>query len=129
MSALSLPRIQDVVRSFRALKLSTAGISNMMIRLSGILQPVYDEILEDVRQGARIWADETGWRVRGKLWWLWIFAHERSACIQSVAMTCQLRNISFHRFLKASLVHYIRTGKPMLLAEYEALVKSQVKAA
>jgi hypothetical protein len=51
------------------------------------------------------------------------------ACIQSVAMTCQLRNISFHRFLKASLVHYLRTGKPMLLAEYEALVKSEVKAA
>jgi transposase len=79
MSALSLPRIQDLVRSFRALKLSTAGISKMMIRLSGILQPDYDEILEDLRQGARIWADETGWRVRGKLWWLWIFAHERSA--------------------------------------------------
>ena len=42
------------------------------------------------------------------------------ACIQSVAMTCQLRKISFHEFLKKSLVHYIRTGKPMLLAEYEA---------
>jgi transposase len=303
MSALSLPRIQDLVRSFRALNVSTAGISKMMIRLSAILQPVYDEILQDVRQGARIWADETGWRIRGKLWWLWIFANERSAyywadktrgspvveqilgvvfygilivdgwhaytkivcdrqtcmahifrkirafidaypqyrsiltfylklrkiirdaeklqaaragleemafrrrlkalqrrldellkwnnpndvlkevikkvrrqkehiltfvnhdgashhnnygeyiikkgvvkrkmsggsmspegvrayaCIQSVAMTCQLRNISFHRFLKASLVNYIRTGKPMLLAEYEACMKSEVKAA
>ena len=42
------------------------------------------------------------------------------ACIQSGAMTCQLRNISFHVFLQASLVQYIRTGKPMLLAEYEA---------
>lgn len=42
------------------------------------------------------------------------------ACIQSIAMTCQLRNLSFHGFLKASLVQYIRTGKPMLLAEYEA---------
>lgn len=42
------------------------------------------------------------------------------ACIQSVAMTCQLRNISFHGFLKASLIQYIRTGAPMLLSEYEA---------
>jgi transposase len=50
-----------------------------MIRLSGILQPVYEEILNDVKQGAKIWADETGWRVKGKLWWLWIFANERSA--------------------------------------------------
>jgi hypothetical protein len=51
------------------------------------------------------------------------------ACIQSVAMTCQLRNLSFHRFLKASLVNYIRTGKPMLLSDYEASMKSEVKAA
>ena len=77
LTCVALP--QDVVRSFQALKLSTAGISKMMIRLSGILQPVYDEILQDLRQGARVWADETGWRVRGKLWWLWIFANERSA--------------------------------------------------
>jgi len=293
MSALSLPKIQALVQSFKALPISTAGISRIMIRLSGILQPVYNEILADIQQGARIWADETGWRVKGKLWWLWIFANERSAyywadktrgspvverllgevfygilivdgwhaytkivcakqtcmahifrkirafidaypqyrsimtfylklrriirdgeklqkqrseldemvfqrrlkalrykldellrwknpnailrevikkvrrqkeriltfvehdgasphnnygeyiikkgvvkrkmsggsmskdgaiayaCIQSIAMTCQLRNMSFHGFLKASLVQYIRTGKPMLLAEYE----------
>jgi len=294
MSALSLPKIQALFQSFKALGISTAGVSKIMIRLSGILEPVYDEILADVKQGARIWADETGWRVKGKLWWLWIFANEQSAyywadrkrgspvvqrligevfygilivdgwhayakivcakqtcmahifrkirafidaypqyrsimrfylrlrkiiregeklqkqrsqleervfqrrlktlgkkldellnwknpnamllqvikkisrqkeriltfvehegathhnnygeyiikkgvvkrkmsggsmsqegarayaCIQSVAMTCQLRKISFHEFLKKSLVHYIRTGKPMLLAEYEA---------
>ncbi len=295
MSALSLPKIKALFQSFKALRISTAGISRILIRLSGILQPVYDEILSDVKHGARIWADETGWRVQGKLWWLWIFANERSAyywadrvrgspvvqrffgevfyygilivdgwqaytkilcaqqtcmahifrkirafidaypqyrsiltfylrlrkiirdaeklqkqrgeleervfqrglkalrkrlgellswknpnailrevikkvdrqkeriltfvehdgathhnnygeyiikkgvvkrkmsggsmseegarayaCIQSVAMTCQLRSISFHGFLKASLVQYIRTGQPMLLAEYEA---------
>ena len=305
MSALSLPKIQALAQSFRALQISTAGISRIMIRLSGILQPVYDEILADVKQGVRIWADETGWRVKGELWWLWIFANERSAyywadktrgspvverlfgeifygilivdgwhaytkivcakqtcmahifrkirafidaypqyrsimkfylklrkiirdgeklqkqrnelnemvfqrrlkalrqkldglltwknpniilqdvikkvrrqkeliltfvehegathhnnygeyiikkgvvkrkmsggsmsaqgarayaCIQSIAMTCQLRNISFHGFLKASLVQYIRTGKPMLLAEYEAgsaIIKEKIVA-
>jgi hypothetical protein len=51
------------------------------------------------------------------------------ACIQSVAMTCQLRGISFHRFLKASLVCYIRTARPMLLAEYEAGLKPLAIAA
>ncbi len=79
MSALSLPKIQGIIQSFKALKISTSGISKIMIRLSGILQPVYDEILTDVKQGTKIWADETGWRVKGKLWWLWIFANERSA--------------------------------------------------
>ena len=51
------------------------------------------------------------------------------ACIQSVTMTCQLRGISFHSFLQASLVGYIRTGKPMLLAEYEANLKPVANAA
>jgi len=303
MCALSFPKIRDLFINFKTLRLSTAGISRIMIRLSGILQPVYEEILNDVKQGTKIWADETGWRVKGKLWWLWIFANERSAyywadksrgglvverilgqvffgilivdgwhaytkivcdrqtcmahifrkirafidafpqyrsimtfylklrkiirdgeklqaargdlselvfrrrlkaieqrldellkwknpndtlkevikkvhrqkehiltfimyggaphhnnygeyiikkgvvkrkmsggsmsaegarayaCIQSIAMTCQLRNISFHRFLKASLVCYIRTGKPMLLAEYESKLKPAAIAA
>jgi transposase len=79
MSALSLPKIQALVQTFKALHISTAGISRIMIRLSGLLQPVYDEILADVKHGVRIWAEETGWRVKGKLWWLWIFANERSA--------------------------------------------------
>ena len=79
MCALSFPKIRDLFINFKTLKLSTAGISRIMIRLSGILQPVYEEILNDVKQGTKIWADETGWRVKGKLWWLWIFANERSA--------------------------------------------------
>jgi transposase len=51
----------------------------MMIRLSQIMGPVYDEILDDVKSGAVIFADETGWRVKGVLWWLWIFANKTTA--------------------------------------------------
>ena len=39
----------------------------MMVRLSGILAPVYNEILEDVKKGCIVWGDETGWRKRGIL--------------------------------------------------------------
>jgi transposase len=79
MSAMSLPNIKSFFQSFKTLKISTAGISKMMIRLSKILEPVYEGILNDVKQGTEIWADETGWRTGGKLWWLWIFANKRSA--------------------------------------------------
>jgi len=303
MCALSFPKIRELFINFKTLRLSTAGLSRIMIRLNDILQPVYEEILHEVKQGAKIWADETGWRVKGKLWWLWIFANERNAyywpdktrgapvverllgevflgllivdgwhaytkivcdrqtcmahifrkirafidafpryrslmtfylklrriirdgeklqaaragwselvvqrrvkaldqrldtllewknpnamlkevikkvrrqkdhiltfikhdgaphhnnygeyiikkgvvkrkmsggsmsaegarayaCIQSIAMTCQLRGISFHRFLQASLVCYIRTGRPLLLAEYESDLKAVALAA
>ncbi len=79
MCALSFPKIRELFISFKPLRLSTSGLSRIVIRLSGLLQPVYEEILTDVKQGTKIWADETGWRVKGKLWWLGIFANERSA--------------------------------------------------
>jgi len=145
------------------------------------MQPVYEEILKDVKQGTKIWADETGWRVKGKLWWLWINPNdtlkavikkvhrqkehilifikhddaphhnnygeyiikkgvvkrkmsggsmsaegvEAYACIQSIAMTCQLRGISFHHFLKESLVCYIRTGNLCCWLNLSAILKKR----
>ena len=79
VSALSLPGIAALLNQFFRLCLSTAGLSRMMIRLAGIMAPVHAEILEDVKGGVIIFADETGWRVKGVLWWLWIFANKRAA--------------------------------------------------
>jgi hypothetical protein len=53
MCALSFPRIRDLFIDFQTLRLSTAGILRIMIRMSGILQPVYEEILNDLKQGAK----------------------------------------------------------------------------
>jgi len=79
VSAISLPGISKYLNSFFHLLVSTSGLSKMMIRLAGIMEPVYEEILSDVKNGMIIFADETGWRVKGVLWWLWIFANKRSA--------------------------------------------------
>ena len=40
---------------------------------------VHEEIRRDIQVGVTLFADETGWRVRGKNWWLWVFGTERSA--------------------------------------------------
>ena len=79
VSAISLPGIAAFLNSFFRLKVSTAGLSRMMIRLGNIMKPIHEEILNDVKGGAIIFADETGWCVKGILWWLWIFANKRSA--------------------------------------------------
>lgn len=79
ITAMSLPNIKRFLTGFMKLTISTSGLSKSMIRLSEIFKPIYDEILEDVKNGFAIWADETGWRIKGKLWWLWIFANKRSA--------------------------------------------------
>jgi hypothetical protein len=77
--AISLPGIVAYLRAFFRLTLSTAGVSRMLIRIGTILEPVHEEIRRDLHAGAMIFADETGWRIRGVLWWLWIFANPRSA--------------------------------------------------
>ena len=77
--AISLPAIVAYLRTFLRLTLSTAGVSRMLIRIATILEPVHEEIRRDLHAGAMIFADETGWRIRGVLWWLWIFANPRSA--------------------------------------------------
>lgn len=79
VSALSLPGIAALFNNFFRMRLSTSGISKMMLRLAKIMEPVYEEILRDVKGGTIIFADETGWRVKGVLWWLWIFANPRTA--------------------------------------------------
>jgi transposase len=79
VSAISLPGITAFLNSFFRLRLSTAGVSKMMIRLANLMIPIYEEILQDVKGGTIIFADETGWRVKGVLWWLWIFANKQTA--------------------------------------------------
>lgn len=79
VAALSLPNIKTYLAGFMRLEISTSGIVKLIIRVADILTPVADEIIEDVRGGTKIWADETGWRVRGVTWWLWAFANKTAA--------------------------------------------------
>ncbi len=50
------------------------------------------------------------------------------AVLLSIYVTCKLRRISFPVFMKESLKHYIRTGKPMLLKYFEELSKLDMAA-
>lgn len=77
--ALSLPNIQTDLSRFLRLGISTSGISKLLIRVATILTPIAQEIRQDIRQGLQVWADETGWHVRGINWWLWAFANQTSA--------------------------------------------------
>ncbi len=53
--------------------MSAGGLVQMWYRLQEILYPWYEQIGREVKAGAFICADETGWRVSGILHWLWCF--------------------------------------------------------
>jgi transposase len=79
--SLCLPftRISTYFSSIFGQKMSTSGLCAQVIRVAQIMQEVYDEILKDVKQAKILHADETGWRVQGKNWWLWVFGTHDSA--------------------------------------------------
>jgi hypothetical protein len=78
--ALCLPytRISSYLKDFFGQVVSTAGLARHMIGVANIMKSVYEEILEDVKSSPLIHADETGWRVNGKLWWMWVFGNSQS---------------------------------------------------
>ena len=53
------------------------------------------------------------------------------AILLSIYVTCKLREISFPKYMKESLKHYMRTGKPMLLNAYStaSICKDHIKKA
>ena len=78
-TGLPFPRIAKYLLDFFNVKISTAGLSSHVIRVSKIMNDVYDEILQDVKNGSTLYADETGWRIKGVNWWLWVFGTEDAA--------------------------------------------------
>jgi len=79
--SLCLPytKIKEYLGTFFHLEVSTSGLSRHLIRVSKIMRDVYDEILKNIQNGATLHADETGWRVRGRNWWLWVFGTQDTA--------------------------------------------------
>ncbi len=76
---LSFSRISSVLQTFFSQQISTSGLSKQVIRISKIMTDVYAEILEDIRKSGILQADETGWRINGDNWWLWVFGTKTSA--------------------------------------------------
>jgi transposase len=79
--SLCLPytKIKEYLGTFFHLEVSTSGLSRHLLRVSGIMRDVYEEILQNIQNGYRLHADETGWRVRGRNWWLWVFGTQDTA--------------------------------------------------
>jgi len=73
--ALCLPytKIREYLGTFFKLSISTSGLSRHVIRVAGIMKDVHTEILNGLKDSPILHADETGWRVRGSPWWLWVF--------------------------------------------------------
>jgi hypothetical protein len=70
---MTLSQILLLLNCHHKFTMSPGGLVQMWYRLQEILYPWYVQIGTEVKAGAFICADETGWRVAGVLHWLWCF--------------------------------------------------------
>jgi transposase len=76
----TLSQIIQVLQSHLSFKISEGGLIDMWRRLSKILEGWYEELCLEARSKAVLHADETGWRVNGKTYWLWCFTSKDLTC-------------------------------------------------
>ncbi len=75
-SHASLQKIAEVLSISHGLCLSKATISNLLVQAKRYLRGKYEQLLAEVRAGAVMYADETGWMVHGQKAWMWLAATE-----------------------------------------------------
>jgi transposase len=73
---LGLPygKTATVLQQAFGLQVSRGGLCQAMDRVARKAQPTYEALIEQVRSSPSVTPDETGWRVGGKLWWMWAFS-------------------------------------------------------
>jgi len=67
------------LRTFCQFQVTPGGLVLNWQRLVELLTPVYDELGKAARLSAVLNADESGWRIRGLLAWLWCFTSKTLA--------------------------------------------------
>jgi len=71
--------VEDFLFSVFGLPISQGGIQKVIDRVSEAIKPHYDGIAEVVRSAPVGHIDETSWRHKAKLVWLWVMASSRAA--------------------------------------------------
>lgn len=71
---LSRPRIQEFLRDWLAVELSTALINQCIHEAGRAVEPIEEQLVAELRQEALAYADETPWKEWGQLLWLWVIS-------------------------------------------------------
>jgi transposase len=74
---VSYAKIEDLFHTAFGLKFSRGGLWQADQRLADQARPIYEELLEVIRQSASVHVDETGWRIGLLAAWLWVFTNRR----------------------------------------------------
>ena len=75
---LSYGKVCDLLDDVFGLRVSRGGWCQADMRLADQALPVYEELVETLRESAVVHADETGWRIGTLSAWLWVFTNRET---------------------------------------------------
>ena len=73
---VSYGKVSEVLNDAFGLQVSRSGWCQADQKLAETARPVYDKLIEVVRQASVVHADETGWRIGTLSAWLWVFTNQ-----------------------------------------------------
>jgi len=68
-----LRRIQDFLFYSYDFKISTKGVHDVLLRVGDVCRVKYEQQIQRIRNANWVHIDETGIKIKGKKYWLWIF--------------------------------------------------------
>ena len=68
---IPLGKTAAVLQQGFGLSVTPGGLSQAMKRMAQRCEPTYRDLITQVRSAVSVTMDESGWRVGGRLWWLW----------------------------------------------------------
>jgi hypothetical protein len=69
---LSRSRIQEFLNDWLGIELSTSTINHCIHEAGRAVEPIEDQLVEELQRAALAHADETPWKEWGQLLWLWV---------------------------------------------------------
>jgi len=80
---VSYGKVSEVLQDAFGLQVCRSGWCQSDQKLANLARPVYEELLETIRQCSVVHADETGWRIGTLAAWLWVFTN-REATVYTI---------------------------------------------
>lgn len=74
---LPFAKIQQSLSDLHNFQLSEGEIANQLEKAKNVFQNDYESIIELIKISDKVYCDETGWRVRGKNFWIWVFVTDQ----------------------------------------------------
>ncbi len=74
---LSYGKTAALLQTVFGLPVSRGGLAQALARVAGKAEPTYQQLVKQIRGAPSVTPDETGWKVGGKLWWMWAFSSDQ----------------------------------------------------